>query len=136
MFDEDTIIDLRSQAVPIRELMNDPSGLAMKYRGGFKAADVVFGMDIGRPFGRDAFTIFSGRDWLKNVADAANAETAKVVVIAYDQRTDDLERLHACCEIHRGGCDYSASSGHDGLLDGGHSFRGFWDRIKGRSELN
>ena len=101
----------KAGAIPIKELMNGRDGLSPVYKKRFKSVDVVFGYDNARPDDPAAMTVFYGRGFLQEVAHSKRSEPMQYVVVSYDQRTDELEKLCACCQVHRGECDYGRSSG-------------------------
>ncbi len=104
---------LKTGAIPIRNLMDHSSGLHPDFEKVFKDADVIYGYNTAAKDSpiNEAMTVFYGRGFFQDVVHTQQPAPARLIAVAYDQTTTELEMLVACCQAHRGACDYERSSG-------------------------
>jgi len=67
-----------------------------------KVADVVFGIDSST----GDYSIFYGRQLLKQIATGGEVRELPSISYLYDSRTDQLELLVAAVQLVKGSCDY------------------------------
>ena len=79
-----------------------------------KEADVIFGVARDNP---DKPTIFYGRDLLELLSQSSQTQKCRILRIAIDFESDDLERLCSAVQALKGRCDYESDQDKQGKSD-------------------
>lgn len=94
---------LKAIAVPVKSFEDSA------FRDVVARAGIVRGLDTSR----DSLSLFFGRRMLKDILAGRAAEWGPqlVVVVAYDQRTNEFEYLVAAVKVLKGSCDIEEAIG-------------------------